>query len=523
MRRLKETTLQLSGAAAGILLAIVLLSSMAFAQPGPSQSQSGSAPAAQLPLSGRTGQSGSVATGQSSVPGTTTSVNTINPSVQIQGSFGGSRLSTARIPFSGTLSLREAVDRGIEFNLGAVGVTQVVRQSHGQNRAFRSTLLPNVTASLGETVEQLNLAANGFRFNSPVPGFSVPGVVGPFNFVDLRASLTQNVVDFTALNNYRASNESLRAAELSAQDARDLVVLAVGGSYLQVIAAKARVTAARAQLETANALYKQTTEQHNAGLVSQIDVNRSQVQALTQQQRLVSLQNDLSKQKINLARLTGLAANDNYDISNDVPFSPGPPLTVDQALKQAFEQRSDLKAAQAQVRAAERARAAARAERLPTFSVRADYGVLGTNPSQSHGTFAVAATIRVPIWQGGRIEGDIEQAEAALVQRQSEQEDIRSRIESEVRSAYLDLQAATSQVELAEKNLQTSKQNLELTRQRYEAGVSDNVDVVQSQESVASAQLDYINSVFAHNLAKLSLARAIGRASENLAQFLKLQ
>src|SRR5262249_32723612 len=190
------------------------------------------------------------------------------------------------------------------------------------------------------------------------------------------------------------------------------------------------------------------------GLVWEMDVNRSQIQALTQEQRLVSLQNDLAKQKINLARLTGLSSTDRYDISDDVPFSAAPSISIEDALKQAYEQRSDLKAAEAQVRAAERARSAARAERLPSFSIRADYGVIGLNPAQSHGTFTVAGTIRIPIWQGGRTEGDIEQAEAALAQRQSELEDIKGRIESDVRNAYLDLQAATSQVEVALKNIQ---------------------------------------------------------------------
>jgi outer membrane protein TolC len=308
-----------------------------------------------------------------------------------------------------------------------------------------------------------------------------------------------------------------------AEDARDLVVLAVGGAYLQIIAAKAKVDSARAQLETANTLYKQTAEQRAVGLVAQVDVNRSQVQALTQQQRLVSLENDLAKQKINLARLTGLPAIQTFEISDDVTYSAAPPITLDVALTQAMEGRADLKGAEAQVRAAERARSAARAERLPSLSVSADYGVIGTNPGQSHGTFSVVGTVRIPIWQGGRTEGNIEQAEASLIQRRAELEDIKGRIESDVRNAYLDLQAATSQVELARKNIEVSQQNLALTRQRFEAGVSDNVEVVQSQESVATAQLDYINGVFAHNLAKLSLARAIGRAAENLQQFLKVQ
>ena len=150
------------------------------------------------------------------------------------------------------------------------------------------------------------------------------------------------------------------------------------------------------------------------------------------------------------------------------------------------------------------------------------YGAIGLNPSQAHGTFSVAGTLRIPIWQGGRAEADMEQAEASLTQRQAELEDIRGRVESDVRNAFLDLQAAMSQLEVAQKNLQITRENLDLTRQRFEAGVTDNLEVVQSQEAVAQAELDYIDSVFAHNVAKLSLARAIGRGPESLPEFLKL-
>jgi outer membrane protein TolC len=477
----------------------------------------------QLPLSGQSGQTGSVTATQLPVPGTTTSVNTLNPSVLVQGSFTGSASSTAKIPFSGRLTLREAIDRGTEFNLGAVGLTNTVLQSRGQSRAARSALLPNFNADFNGALQQISLVASGIRIVTPIPGFSIPSVVGPFNYFDLRASLSQTVMDMTILNNYRSANENLRANQLSAEDARDLVVFAVGGAYLQVITAKAKVDAAGAQLETARVLFEQTSQQRRAGLVAQTDLNRSEIQMLTQQQRLISLQNDLAKQKINLARLTGLPPNEMYETVDDIPFSAAPPLGLDDALKQAFEQRADLKAAEAQVRAAERTLAAARAERLPSFSLRADYGVIGINPSQSHGTFLLIGTIHIPIWQGNRIKADIEQAAAPLAQRRAELENIRDRIESEVRNAYLDLQAAKSQVDVAMKNIQAARENLDLTRQRFDAGISDNVEVVQSQESVATAQLDYINSVFAHNVAKLSLARALGRAAENLEQFLKLQ
>lgn len=488
----------------------------------PSSSQApGPARANQLPLSGRAGQSGSVTAVESPVPGTTTSVNTVNPSVEAQGPYSGS--AGGGRPFSGKLSLHEAIEHALRYNLGAIGVAEVAQQAQGEARVARSVLLPNVSGGLSETVEQLDLQAVGFRFKLPVPGVSIPAVVGPFNYFDLRASLSQSVADFTAWNNYRSAKEGLRASRLSARDARDLVILAAGGAYLQVISAAARVASARAQLETANALLEQTSQQRAVGIVAQIDVNRSRVQMLTQRQRLTSLENDLAKQKINLARIAGLPPNDRYEIADDAPFAPAPDISLEDALRQAFAGRWDLKAAEAQVQAAERARAAARAEHLPSLSLSADYGVIGPTPDHSHATFSVVGSLKIPIWQGGRIEGDVEQANAALAQRQAELEDLRSKVEADVRNAYLDLGAARSQVDVARENLGVTQENLKLTRQRFDAGVSDNVDVVQSQDAVAGAELDYINGVFAHNVAKLSLARAMGQASDKLGQFLNLR
>ena len=500
-----------------ILLSIFICFAVAnsSAQAAPSQSQG--AQATQLPLSGRAAQSGSVTATQSSTPGVASTVNALSPTVQVQGAYLGSTSGISNMPFSGKLSLRDAIRRGLEYNLGAVGLAQAVRQAHGQTRVARSVLLPNLTGDLAETVQQTSLAAEGLK---KIPGFNLPTVLGPYNYIDLRARLTQTVVDLTAWKNYKSANESFHADQLSAQDSRDLVVLAVGGAYLSVIADKARVQSALAQLDTANALYQQASQQRAVGVVAQVDVDRSQVQALTQQQRVTSLQNDLAKQKINLARMTGLPPNDQYDLSDDILFSAAPPITLEEAFRQAFEQRPDLKAAAAQVRAADLARSGARSERLPSLAVNADYGVIGTNPSQSHGTFSVTGTLRFPIWEGGRTGGDIEQADATLTQRRAELEDLKLQVEGDIRKVYLDLEAATSEVEVAQRNAQVAKETLDLTRQRVEAGVADSVELVQSQEALAGAELDYINSVFAHNVAKLSLARSMGRAAENLPKFL---
>ena len=475
-----------------------------------------------LPLSGRSGQGGSVNTVQTPVPGVTSSVNTLNTSVEVQGPYAGSVTGGGK-PFSGKLALRDALARGIAYNLGTEGLTQAMRQARGEARVARSSLLPNLNAYLRESVQQNNLQALGLRISVPIRGFSIPNIVGPFNYYDLRAQLTQTVADLTALNQYRSAQELVKANEASLRDARDLVVLAVGGAYLQVIAAEARVRSAEAQIATAQALLTQTRERREAGLNPQIDVNRSQVQYETEQQRLMSLENDVSKQKINLARLVGLPPNDHYEITNRIPYSPAPDLTVAQALQQAFHDRADLQAAQAQLRAAERARSAARWEHMPSVAFSADYGAIGINPGESHGTFTVAGTLRIPIWQGGRMAGDAQEANAALDQRRAELADVRGRIEADVRDAFLDLETADHQLQVARSNQQVATETLTLTRQRFEAGIADAVEVTQAQEAVASAELDYITTVFAQNLSKVTLARAMGHAEARLEQFLEIR
>ena len=463
------------------LAAIIIFSALPIrAQLGPPASSSQGSQAVQLPLSGRAGQNGSVNTTQTPVPGATTSVNTLNSTVQVQGPYAGSANSTGKIPFSGKLSLREAIDRGLAYNLGAVDLAQSVRQAQGASRVARSALLPNLNGSVSETYETENLKALGFRFNFPIPGFIFPTLIGPFNYLDARASLSQNIVDLTALNNYRSAAAVSRSNQLSALDAKDLVVLAVGGTYLQVLAAKARVDSARAQVDTANALYQQTLQQRSVGLVAQIDVDHSQVEALTEQQRLLSLENDLAKQKINLARITGLPPTDQYDLTDDIPYQPAPAIEFADALKQAFDHRADLKAAESQVRAAELSRSAARAERLPSFANKRQLRRHRHQPRagqrhlhrRRHGSRSHLA--RRPRRRRCRARG----RRARATPRGNRRPEKLHRKRSPQR--LLDLQAASSQVELAQKNLDVTRETLDLTRQRFEAGVTDSVEVVQA-------------------------------------------
>lgn len=504
-----------------ILGAALVLGAPAFAQFGPTAGSSQGTQATQLPLSGRsTPTNGSAKTSEQPAPSTTATVNTLSPSVQVQGTYAGSTPGPGVKPFDRRLGLRDAIQRGLAYNLGQSGATQTLRQSEGISKSARSYLLPNLNGSVTENVQTQDLKAFGFKFS--FPGFAIPNVIGPFNYLDLRAKVSQTIFDYAAISNYRAATSVANGDRYLAQDARELIVLAVGSTYLQVIAAKARLASEQGQVNGANAVYQQSVQQLAQGLIAKVDADRNQVQVLTHQQRLVSLQNDLAKQKIALARMIGLPANDQYDIIDEVPFSAAVPISVEEALSQALKYRADLKAADAQMRAAERARGAARAERYPSLAVTADYGGIGVNPAQLATTYTATATLKIPLWQGGKAEGDIQQSDSALAQRRAEYEDLKGQIESDVRSAYLDLQAAASQVEVAQKNVDVNKEALELTKQKVDVGVVDNVTYVQAQQEVTNAEFDYINGVFAYNIAKLSLARAMGHAADAFPEVLKV-
>src|SRR5579864_5383358 len=420
------------------------------------------------------------------------------------------------------LSLDEALKRGLRYNLGAIELQQVVRQAQGEKIVARSPLMPNLNGDLREVAEQIDLASFGFKFKAPPSsGLSFPTIVGPFNFFDLRASLTQKLADIQSLRGFQSSRESLRAANFSVQDTREAVVYVVTAGYLQVIAQAARVDSAKVQVDSAQAIYQQAADRFNSGLSARIDMTRSQVELQTQQQRLTAEQADYAKQKIALARLVGLSPAQSFTLADKLPYAPLENITLEQALTLAAQNRSDLKAAEAQLHAAEFARKAAVAEHYPTLGIVADYGVIGVNPANSHGTFDVSGQLLFPIWAGGHTHGDIIEAEATLKQRRAEYENVRARVEADVRDAYLDLNAAAEQVRVAQSRRDLARDELTQSTDRFSSGVADTVEVTQAQEVVASAESDYIANLNAHNLAKASVARAIGQAEKIMRDLLR--
>ncbi len=428
--------------------------------------------------------------------------------------FGGAPPGPAQ-PGVMPLSIVGAIHRGLQYNLGLLLSEQGTRAARSARIVALSHLLPNVSAGASETSQQINLKALGF------PNFpGVPSIIGPFGVFDVRGYVDQPILNLKDLHEAHAQSENVKAANYTYQDARDLVVLVSANLYLQAVAGKSRVTAARAEVKTAQAVYDRATDMRKAGLVPSIDVLRSQVEFESQQQRLIYLKDQFQTEKLNLARAIGLPVAQKFNLTSSVPYTPPPPITLDQALDRALNARADYQSAQASVRAAEALKKAARSEAMPSLSFHANYGDIGPRPGESHGTYLVAAELNIPLFQGGKVRGDVMQANALIAQRESQLKDLRNKIDYQVRKAFLDLQSSEHQMLVARNTVRLAHQQLKQAQDRFAAGVVNSLEVVQSEQAVATADENYISSLYSYNVAKASLARALGLAEEGFKQMI---
>jgi len=458
--------------------------------------------------------------------------NLLRPSLGLL--FVTSLLSQSTNPFQGSvpsgaasstplaLTLDEAIEGGLKFNLGLLHSDTASQTARAERIIALSALLPQVTGSLAHTEEQLNLKTVGLNF-PPNPILTVPTIVGPFGFSAAQANVSAKILDWSVFRNFKAAKASEEAARLSVQDARDLVTQAVASGYLLVIADSSRLDSIQAQVVTDEALYKRAFDQHNAGVAAGIDVLRAQVQLKTEQQQLLAQRNQLAKDKLALGRVIGLPPAQAFSIASTTPFTPLNDITQEEAIRLALSQRADYQSAKKQVQAAREALGAARAEWYPTVDLNGFYGDTGPTLANSHGVFTITGALNFNIFNGGRIHGDIEKARAALKQRFDDLADLGAEVEVQVRNAFLDLQSAADQVAVARDNLDLANQTLDQARDRFTAGVTDNIEVVQAQSSVAAANDNLISALYAHNLAKVSLARSLGLADQQIKKFIEVK
>src|SRR6516225_2958016 len=391
------------------------------------------------------------------------------------------------------LTIIDAILRALDHNLGVLTAEDALGRAQGARKIALSQLLPNVSGRVSETRQVINLQA--FGFGSPGgPSFpGLPVIVGPFNVFDARAFVTQTVFDLEAQNNARSEAHAL---------------------------ASARVDAARAQLETAEALYQQALSLRQGGIIAGVDVLRAQVQLSVQQQRSTASVNDFEKVKLSLARVVGLPLGQAFVIDPNLPDVPVPTASVDDLIDLAVKTRPDYQAALARVHAAESTRAAIAGSAMPSVHVSGDVGPIGLSVSDAKNTYSVAASLNVPIFNGNRTHGRLLQADADLRTRQNEAADMKAGIDYEIRAAFLDLQATSEQLRVATTARDLAAQQLTQARDRFAAGVVSNVEVIQAQEAVALATEQFISSQYGYDLAKGALVRGTGTSAQVLRQII---
>lgn len=411
------------------------------------------------------------------------------------------------------LTLDDAIQRGLKNNLGAILSGTQTALARAQKLSQLQPLLPDVEFNAHEAVSEVDLAAEGLR----IPGF--PTIIGPFGYTDLRASLDWSLVNVNSLRTYMAAKHNFTAAQLSAQDASDMVVLTVGNAYMLVLADEGLVTSYQAQVATSKVSLDQANANHEAGTAPKIDVLRAQVDYQSLEQQLIVAENSLEKDKLALARAIGLPLEQKFNLADKAPYAVFDHLDVDATIKQARANRKDLAALLEQTKAAEEQRKAATADRYPTVKFSGDYGDIGVNVRKSHGTGDASGTLSVPVFKEYGLRGEAQVAQSELDTQKAQLSDLNAQVDADVRDALLDIEAAQKQVEVAQSSVNLANEALSEAQQRYAAGVSDNLAVSQAQQSVAQADDQYVSSLYRDNVAKLSLARALG-AGQNYSKYL---
>jgi outer membrane protein TolC len=411
------------------------------------------------------------------------------------------------------LTLDDAIQRGLKNNLGVILSATQTATARGQRLSQLQSLLPSVDGSFKDTVQQADLPAEGLR----IPGF--PTIIGPFGYQDLRGSLNWSLINVNSLRSYLATRHNFNSAQLSADDARDMVVLTVGNAYLLAIADESQVTSVTAQVATSKVSLDQAVANHDAGTAPMLDELRAKVDYQQLQQQLIVAQNSLEKDKLALARTIGLPLAQSFNLVDKAPYQAFDALDVDATIRQAHANRKDLASMVEQVKGAEQQRKAATADRFPTLTFAGDYGDIGVNLSHSHGTEDLTGTISVPLFDEFALRGEAQVAQSTLDTDKAKLSDQNAQVDADIRDALLDIASAQKLVEVARSSVDLANEALSEAQERYKNGVSDNLAVSQAEQSVAQANDQYVTSLYRHNVAKLSLARALG-AGQNYKNYL---
>lgn len=416
------------------------------------------------------------------------------------------------------LSLDDAVRRGLETNLGLREAESGEKLFQGEKNIALQEFLPTINLSGGTGVFQHNLAAQGFgpgvlkQFGGLFPG-GVPAGLSLITKDDLtqgQLSYKQTLFSGVVIAGWKAAGAAARSAYFQKMSARGEVVQQVSTAYLRAIADGSEVDNATALLKADQLQYDHEREAHEAGTAANLDELRARVQLQSQQQALISVQNAQEKDLILLKREIGVDPGQKVILTDPAPYGDLAEQTPAEVRAIAYRSRQDYQNLQNQLIELRAIHSAYKAQRLPSLSFSGFYGVDKVNGSASHDVFSAVGTLNIPIFREADIRGSSDASAAQLASINAQLDDLRAKIDQQVRSALLDIAAARKLVEVAQSNVELATQTLSDETDRVNSGVDDTLPLVTAQASLASAQTNYVESLYQYNVAKLRLARSAG-------------
>jgi len=417
-----------------------------------------------------------------------------------------------------------SMKRAVEIALAPDGSTRAalaqesIQQAQDRVSQAKAAFLPNLDASIQDRRQITNLKAFGFSFSIPVPGFSIPAIVGPFSVLDTRAAAQQSIVDISDIRKYQASKAALAAAKFDDDATRSQVSDEVARDYLACLRADADRDTGRANVDLSEALLAQARRAQTTGTGTGIEVTRAEVQLANDRQRLIRAENDRTRAKLQLLRSMGLRMDTSIEFTDKLDYKPIDPASSETLLEQARKARPEIKTQQQREEAARLNHSAIKAERLPTLGASGDYGAIGPDILSSRATYTMGVSLRVPVFDGGRREARREESFSQYRQEQIRTRDVGQQVELQVREALESLRSAAAEVDASRDGLSLADNELAQARRRYDAGVATSVEVTDAQTRLQRARDNQVIAVYDYNVARLDLATATGTIGDYLNQ-----
>lgn len=413
------------------------------------------------------------------------------------------------------LTLGQAVRLAARDNVQVESARYRVEAASARVTQRRADLLPTLSANVAERGSTLNSAAL-FPIDFPsAPGqpplFDPNGsILGPLNVFEARARVSQTVLDPSALGRVRGARTSVQAAGADLANIADQAAAGAANAYLMVLRADAVVTARLADSTLAAELLGIAQDQLRAGTGVALDVTRARSQLTGARTQLIVARNDRDRNHVELARALGLPLV-RLELADSLASMPLSTTAAESAaLGAAIRGRKDLQSIELQARAAREQAAAIRNERLPTIGVFADEGISQRNGRSYLPTYDWGIQLSLPIFDGLRREGRVEEQLSVARDLASRERDLRTQVEADVRIAVLNLTSSAEAVAAARERLGLAEQEVAQARERFQAGVAGNADVITASLTLNNARTQYVDALASYHAARVALARAQG-------------